>query len=239
VEDDPIEFYSFETENGAEGTKGFVLVCNDNRIGHILAIIDEGIPDDPESPFYENFYGRLTPYVDRIIEEYDGISGEEVRRVLDRVDAKGEDTGRWLDYTYQEMVDHYVIEEEQSYDGDGYSYTPDSSQGTGFYHREGYVDNVYWAGWQWTDGHYATVPVQWKQEGGFSSAVNAAHGQPWGSSMYKAGCGPVAVAQIMAYHEYPEYSTYTYNNMAFFFWGVSPVYSFIITSLIQSGIIGI
>jgi hypothetical protein len=76
---------------------------------------------------------------------------------------------------------------------------------------------IVFADWWWTEGCYATVNVRWNQPGPYNWAVNLAHEVSGGASPYIyangvysfggngyfTGCGPVAVAQLMAYYGRP------------------------------------
>jgi hypothetical protein len=76
---------------------------------------------------------------------------------------------------------------------------------------------IVFADWVWTEGRYATVNVRWNQNGPYNWAVNLAHevsgsASPYiyangvysfGGNGYFTGCGPVAVAQLMAYYGRP------------------------------------
>jgi hypothetical protein len=66
-----------------------------------------------------------------------------------------------------------------------------------------------WSSWSVIDVNYnnLTAKTKWDQDGYYNDAIEALEG-----SFYYTGCGATAVAQIMAYHEFP--SSYTRNDLS-------------------------
>jgi len=59
-----IPFYLFSLENEEAQTTGFAIACGDNRIGSVLAVVEDGAYDDGEDPFLGVFYANLEDYPD-------------------------------------------------------------------------------------------------------------------------------------------------------------------------------
>ena len=74
----PVEVYAFTTENGITGEQGFILACNDNRMGNILAVIDSGVPNNPDEPFLKFLYSQVENHFKSTILIYDSITDEDV-----------------------------------------------------------------------------------------------------------------------------------------------------------------
>ncbi|GHV87754.1 hypothetical protein AGMMS50267_01140 [Spirochaetia bacterium] len=87
IEPSDIPFYIFSLENPVEETEGFAITCGDNRIGDIIAVVENGAWDDPENPFLEVFYTNLGAYIMDTIDIYNSITDEDI---VDAV-AKAED----------------------------------------------------------------------------------------------------------------------------------------------------
>lgn len=66
-----------------------------------------------------------------------------------------------------------------------------------------------WSSWSVINGSYNKLNIQtkWNQEQPYNNAIIAMEGK-----QYYTGCGATALAQIMAYHEYP--SRYTRNDLS-------------------------
>ncbi|MDR2478373.1 MAG: C10 family peptidase [Treponema sp.] len=199
-EEAPIELYAFSTENSGESAPGFVLACNDVRVGNILAIVESGDPFDLDNPFLKLFYGKLEGYIDETIAAFDNLIDKDVKRAIANIKSGGNsrvvfaNTDNWSDENGSNTVQ-----------GD--------NLGTG-------VNGAYpvlTASWSWTNGKYAYVPVVWNQIAPYNNTVNAIlNAQNNTSNNYLAGCGPVAVGQLMAYYKYPPVAgpyTFDWNAM--------------------------
>jgi len=90
-----IAFYLFSLENQTAQTEGFALACGDNRVGTVLALVEDGAYDDMDNPFLSVFYPNLGDYIVNTIEEYNSITGEEIAAAVEQysvVDADGSRT---------------------------------------------------------------------------------------------------------------------------------------------------
>ncbi|GMO29964.1 MAG: hypothetical protein Ta2B_10870 [Termitinemataceae bacterium] len=86
AEEEPIELYVITTSSQTgEDNTGYILASNDDRIGNILAIVDEGAIDDSKNPFTAVFNMQLTDYIDNTIEEYNSITEEEIISAIDKL----------------------------------------------------------------------------------------------------------------------------------------------------------
>jgi hypothetical protein len=158
--DDGVEFYQFTLTNPDTGEKGFALTCNDNRIGNILAVVDNGDYNDDTNPFLTMFKENLDDYVDQTISYYNSITDEEVSSALAKYGLSREEAGRWA-----------II-------------GPDGNT----YEASGNVSHL--------------LKTRWGQGAPYNSVVNTTvDGNP-DYDGYVTGCGPTAMAQIMAYHQY-------------------------------------
>ena len=195
-EESSIEIYAFTTENSGEVAPGFVLACNDVRLGNILAIVESGDPADLENPFLKLFYGKLEEYIGQTIADFDNLTEKDVKRAIANIKIGGNsrvvytNTNNWADE-------------------DGWNTAQGDNLGTG-------VNGTYpvvTASWSWTNGKYAYVPVVWNQIAPYNNTVNAIlNAQNNTSNNYLAGCGPVAIGQLMAYYKYPSVAgSYTFD----------------------------
>jgi hypothetical protein len=197
AEEVPIELYAFSTENPQGNPPGFVLACNDKRVGNYLAFVESGDLNDPDIPFLRILFGKLEEYIDQTIEEFNSITDEDVQRVL----TKARRAGRYVYTTMGNETDETganAIWNENGDLGSGLASSPIVE----IQQRD--YSNIAFADWYWTDGHYTYLPVEWHQNSPYNDVINSELnnlGYPPGN--YLAGCGPVAVAQLMAYHQYP------------------------------------
>lgn len=98
-EETPVELWTFPLENPAEDKTGYVLASNDERIGFVLAIIEEGAPEDSETPFDEFFNLKLDDYIEGVIAGYDSISEEEIEQAYEKLESLEPErylTTRWF-----------------------------------------------------------------------------------------------------------------------------------------------
>jgi len=177
---DSVDVYVFTTEDVNSGTEGYVLASNDMRIGNILAVVDGRTLEDEETWFANIMFDGIAQYIERTVSQYNSISEEEIRQTLEnpgiRVTAHLRNSG---------------------------SGSTTVGGGTGLIHHwfPGATVVVAAAEWAYTDGYEARVPVNWHQGNPYNYYVTRARNGTLND--YIAGCGPVAVAQIMAYHGYP------------------------------------
>lgn len=177
-EESEIPFYLFELGNKENDTKGFALTCGDDRIGNILAIVENGSPDLDNS-FMELYYTNLEAYIGETIELYNSVSDADIEAALKKANEQFSGNAR-------------VVDMNTLYDYD-------------------------------TDGK-TRLKTAWNQEGSpYWDVLNETKGMA-GLSMYNryvTGCLAVAMAQIMAYWEYPDScktdpykgSKYIWNDM--------------------------
>jgi hypothetical protein len=193
----PIELYVFSTKNPQGEPPGFVLACNDKRVGNYLAFVESGDLNDPDMPFLQIFFSRLEAYIDQTIEEFDRITDEDVQRAL--INARK--AGRYTYTTTGNEADETganAIWNENGDLGSGLASSPMVEP------QQRDYSNIAFADWYWIDGYYTYLPVEWSQNSPYNYVINSELnnlGYPPGN--YLAGCGPVAVAQLMAYHQYP------------------------------------
>jgi hypothetical protein len=242
IAEEPITIYAFTTENSLNNTSGFVLTCNDNRIGNILALVDDGDPLDTEAPFLKMIYANLEGYIDRTIDEYNSISDEDIAQALNSTRNNSQsrfiatysgdsevETGQGEVIIYASTPqDGLVVFDSREPDfylansptglADHF-WEPPPTLPDGYY----YTVTLYLSSWSWTDGHYATLPTEWHQGAQYIPSIysnspyndlinqygiieNVNHNS---SNYLVAGCGPVAIAQLMAFHNYPTQCTLT------------------------------
>ncbi|MDR3161606.1 MAG: C10 family peptidase [Spirochaetaceae bacterium] len=176
VETDPVEIYELSVGQPDGEGEGFVLASNDIRIGTILAIA-EGSLEDANEEFLEVLTANLRDYIDATIAEYNRITGEEIEAALEKALAEDVKGAREL-----------------------------SSHWSGAFRPSG----AWKAAGYWTDFSIEKSPLlltKWGQ--GSTGAYHPAHyaynnylKYATGNNDYLTGCGPTAMAQIIAYHNY-------------------------------------
>jgi len=171
IEEEPVELYCFTIENPDEENDGFILTSNDDRIGYVLAVVDDGDLTDTENPFVEVFTTKLTDYIEETITEYDNITTEETQAAIEK----------WysIDPEARTLTAHWGIV------GDDYVAT-----GTVVSDFTKVIDKV--------------IKTQWGQGAPYNAYVDyyQDRNNKLGPKNYIAGCGPVAVAQLVAYYGY-------------------------------------
>jgi len=78
-----IPFYVFTLENQQTGQTGFALTCADNRIGNVLAVVEQGNYDD-DIPFLHVFYSQLHDYIEDAIGIYNSVTEADVENALSK-----------------------------------------------------------------------------------------------------------------------------------------------------------
>jgi hypothetical protein len=156
------------------------------------------LDDEELAWFHDIVYEGISSYIDRVIEEYDSISDEEVEQAVERSVARA--------IQYQTATGNIVQ----------YVYNP-SSVGGFYKHSLSYSVNVSYikVSYDWFNGAYAALSTEWNQYYPYNYVVNNIRNGTY-PYHYSAGCVPVAMGQIMAYHGKPtstSYYTYNWSNM--------------------------
>jgi hypothetical protein len=215
VEEEPVAVYAFTTEKASTDAPGFVLTCNDNRIGNILAVVDQGDPEAVDVPFLDVYYTNLQTYIDRTIAEYNSITDEEIAQVVGMVKQQNANrSNRGSGVGYYEGDGYHI--EENYHDSGNTEYgwglivcEGRDDMGTGYFSGfdiPGYHLPIMYAVWFWEGGDYATLPTEWHQKKPYNYIFTEY--MSLDVDFLLTGCGPTALGQIMAYHKYP--LSYTY-----------------------------
>jgi len=183
-EQESVDIYLFTTENSENGTEGYVLASTDMRIGNILAIVEGGTLEDEGESFTDIIFDGLEGYIEHTISQYDDLNEEEILQTLGQPDLRG------------------VLVTSGSFT----TVLGNPSKGL-IHHWYPNAALVTVCAWSWTDGYEALVPVLWHQGDPYNYYVTRS--RKGGSDDYVTGCGPTAVAQIMAYHGRPLYCALT------------------------------
>jgi hypothetical protein len=173
LESEPVEIYEFSVGQPGVDTESFVLGSTDDRIGNVLAIT-EGSLEDADENFAAVFDANLQDYIDATIEEYNSISEEEIEAALEK--AIAEDL-KWA----RALSNHWSGINLSGWQA--YSYTSDFA-----------IQKNPLLVTKWGQG-----PKEAYSSNGY--AYNNYIKYLMGNN-YIAGCGPVAIAQIIAYHNY-------------------------------------
>jgi hypothetical protein len=104
-----IPFYIFTLENQATGETGFALTCGDNRIGDILAVVEEGNYDD-DHPFLNIFYAGLSIYIENTIDIYNSITQADIENALKKKNEIRGATAPELDVTDVGKYGGFIID---------------------------------------------------------------------------------------------------------------------------------
>ena len=162
-----IPFYVFTLEDQQTGKTGFALTCVDNRIGNVLAVVEEGDYDD-DNPFFHIFYSQLDAYIEETIRIYNSITDADIENALDKRNA-ARSIAPYLPVT-------------------------DVGKNPGFVRDYNFEKNI-------------LIPAIWDQGSPYNKIVMAERPLPKVYEeyyYYVTGCGPVAIAIIMAFHEVPK-----------------------------------
>ncbi|MDR2600950.1 MAG: C10 family peptidase [Spirochaetaceae bacterium] len=173
-ESEPVEIYEFSVGlAGSPEAESFVLGSTDDRIGNVLAIT-EGSLEEADETFVEVFNANLQEYIDATIEEYNGISEADIEAALGKALAEDVKGARALSNHWSGI----------NLDGwQAYSYT------SNFVAQKNPLLNTKWG--QGSKGSYSVSDYAYNNYIRHLMGAN-----------YIAGCGPVAMAQIIAYHNY-------------------------------------
>jgi hypothetical protein len=158
-EEEVIEVYAFTTETPDNESAGYILACNDIRIGNILAVVEEGSLDSEEIGWFTDVvYEGLGEYIDNTIVEYDSISEEEITQALEKVTiqtARSSTTAYDIPYGYE---------------------VQEGSLGTSGLYQNGtnQVKQIVRVAYSWYDGYYATILAEWGQQSPYNYVINKA-----------------------------------------------------------------
>jgi hypothetical protein len=83
TEEMEIPFYLYTIENSIEDTEGFAIACGDERIGDILAVVENGVFDE-DNPFLAIFYSNLDGYIEETIDIYNSINDEDIEIAIQK-----------------------------------------------------------------------------------------------------------------------------------------------------------
>jgi hypothetical protein len=182
-----LPFYIWTLENSADQTEGYAISCADKRIGSILAIVEEGAYDDSADTFMEVFYMNLAGYIGDTIDKYNSVTAEEIAEVGEKVRLTGSST----------VLSSRTIELTSPLPGPaaGTDFAPLLND-TKWNQAKPYNDVVNFA-----RGTYKTDTLNVSAPPFVFVYTKAA------SDNHYTGCVSLAMAQIMAYHEWPEKCT--------------------------------
>jgi len=152
-----IPFYVFTLENQQTGKTGFALTCGDNRIGAVLAVVEEGNYDDADNPLLGIFYVGLNAYIENTIDIYNGITEADIENALNKTNKADRATAPNLPITDVGKIGKLEGKKER-------------------------LETVFW-----------------HQYSPYNDIIMTEKRHPE-ELVYIAGCGPVAIAIIMAYH---------------------------------------
>jgi hypothetical protein len=151
----------------------FVLASNDDRIGDILAIA-EGSLEEADENFLEVLNANLDDYIDAIILEYDSITDKEIEAAIEKAVQENGEAARALATHWTGVVPP----------GDWQLTKVESN----FSVQKSPLLLTLWG-----QGSKGTSPTDYAYNNYVKHAKNA---------VMPTGCGPVAMAQIIAYHNY-------------------------------------
>jgi hypothetical protein len=181
--DDPeepsdIPFYVFDLQNGQKGTEGYAIACGDSRIGDIIAVVDDGVLESEPTPFDVIFYTNMEHYIDKTIEDYNSVTDEDIQAALAKL----------LDEADVEITYGASIGSNRAADRTVVNYYYNIIPQSQSYIRSSLEEPL-------------TAKTLWDQDDEpYNSVIKAYYGYNYN---VLAGCVPVAMAQIMAYHEWP------------------------------------
>jgi hypothetical protein len=177
--DDPdvpsdIPFYVFDLKNEQKGTEGYAITCGDSRIGDIIAVVDDGSLEGDPTPFDLIFCANMESYIDNTVEEYNSVTDDDIQVALTKLANEADiEILEGVPVDSNRVADRTVVY-------------------VGLSSKPGYVDTPF---------NPLTEKTRWNQRyGPYNSVITAYYGY---ASDVPAGCVPVAMAQMMAYHEWP------------------------------------
>jgi len=206
IEPEPVDVYAFTITKPGSENPGYVLASDDLRVGIFLGMADEGSLDDEGlSGFYEILFEGIGNYVNCIVEEYESITEGEVEDAVARSAARSAARSTSVIQTASGS-DGFSTESDNANKADGY-----------YKHFEpsliGVVGHIV-VSYFWFNGYYAILPTEWRQLIPYDHVVTNLWNAKNGTNIfYSAGCVPVAIGQIMAFHKKPVSSTFTQNNL--------------------------
>jgi hypothetical protein len=170
--EEPVELYTFEVTDVAQETTGYILASNDNRIGNILAIVENGEFDDPDNPFTEILHKNLEAYIDETIAAYETLTDADALAALEKLKPREE--GR-------KLISHW--DSVKDYLNSGFYIDPDYNYTSDFQVVKAPL-----------------ITTKWNQTAPYSNYLNyALYLEGKTAKNYKAGCVPVALAQLVTY----------------------------------------
>ncbi len=167
-----VNFSIFNFSNQEQGTKGIAVTSDDERIGSMLAIIDDIDCTDSEcDPVLEIFLSNLDNYVEKVCNELESITEDDLELFKEKYDITDEEIAR-AKIEYENSIESRKF---WGYDS--------------------------WSNWYVCDINLNNfvAKTKWGQSGPYNAAIKAMEG-----ASYPSGCGTTAVAQIMAYHNFPK-----------------------------------
>jgi len=178
LENEQVEVYEFAIGSSENGNEGFVFASDDIRIGHILAIADGSLEDASEE-FAVFLNASLQDYISAAIIDYDSITEEEIEAAFEKLAEQSE-----------------------------------GARSTGTVTINGYPANSTFALLGWSNNlviqKAPLLATKWGQgtQGTYTGSAPYNHvynnyvQYNMGNIDYVTGCGPTAIAQIVAYHNY-------------------------------------
>jgi hypothetical protein len=172
--EEPVELYTFEVTNPAEETTGYILASNDDRIGNILAIVDNGKFDDPEDPFTEILHKNLENYIGTTIAAYETLTDADTLAALEKLNAQ-EEEGRALS-SHWDVIQDYL--------------------------KRGYVISTNSVS-DFKAVRSPLITTKWHQKAPYNNYVNyGLYKEGRKERSYAVGCVPLALGQLATYYQY-------------------------------------
>ena len=166
----------YEIETSSEEGHGFGLVLGDKRFSEVIAFTPKGALADTT---FNKGLATFMATIPMII--YESLIAEE--------NFKEALLTTRSDYWQPENIGAYITED-----------TPSKTVHFSSYDAAKAVYPDYYGTWDEFDTPSRYVPVKWHQNAPYNNKTPIA---PCTGTNYKVGCGAVAIAQIMAYHQYP------------------------------------
>jgi hypothetical protein len=172
VEEEPVEIYELTIGDSSGNDTGFILASNDDRVSNFLAMA-EGSLTDTDNPFVKVLNDCLTEYIDSTIAEYDSITDAEIEAAIAKAEAEQLMGARTLSTHWSSISNDWVA----------YASVSDFT-----------VQTPPLLKTKWGQGSYSSSP----NAGAYNAYIKYEHNNTY----HIAGCVPVAMAQIVAYHNY-------------------------------------